>query len=75
MERINEVTELIAQGACTCRVCFNNEELERFIIDKIIQETRFINEYPYDHFCIYDTGGVLRVTINCLAPCEVEYIE
>lgn len=71
MEQIKAVTVLTAQGVSTYREgsivgC-------KFMINKIIKEARLINGDPYDHFCIYDTDGVLRVTINCLAPCEVEY--
>jgi hypothetical protein len=73
MGRIKAVTVLTAQGVNTYRKgsIIGGE----FKINKIIKEERIINGDPYDHFCIYDTGGMLRVTINCLAPCEVEYFE
>ncbi len=73
MERIKAVTILTAQGVNTYRVDFKTIGTERYTVDKITKEARHINGDPYDHYCIYDTEGELRTTINCLAPCEVEY--
>ena len=72
MERIKAVTILTAQGVNTYRVDLKTIGTERYIVDKITKEARRINGDPYDHFCIYDTEGELRATINSLATLEVE---
>ena len=73
MERIKAVTIVTAQGVNWYRVDSKTTGSDGFRVGRITKEARLINGDPYDHFCIYDPEGDLKATVNCLAPCEVEY--
>lgn len=68
---MKKVTIITAQGVKSYEV---GEHLRNGIIDVIKSSSLYFNGDPFDHYCGYDASGKMLFSINCLVPCEVEYV-
>lgn len=68
IREINVVTQVGVKSYKVGDLCGGIEIVE---ISKDI--LRFAGD-PYDHYCGFDNKGNLLFSINCMAPCEIEYI-
>ena len=59
-----------AIGAKTYTV---GDSLQGGVVDVIKISDIFYQGDPYDHVCGFDSNGKLLFSVNCLAPCDIEY--
>jgi hypothetical protein len=68
---IKDLNIITAQGAKSYYVgqSVNNE-----IVDKIEEGMLYFTGDPFSHYIGYNKDGKMLFSVNCLAPCEIEYL-
>lgn len=68
---IRQVTLVTTQGTKTYRV---GDNVNGRIVNAINVVSLYFTGDPYDHYAGYDKDGEMLFSVNCLCPCEVEYL-
>ena len=67
---IEQVTIVTAQGVKGYAV---GQKVGLGIVDEIKIDQIRANGDPYQHYCGFDEKGKMLFSVNCLAPCDIEY--
>lgn len=68
---IRQLTLVTTQGVKTYAV---GEHVNGRKINAITVASLYFTGDPFDHYCGYDKDGEMLFSVNCLCPCEVEYL-
>jgi hypothetical protein len=69
--QIQSITAITPQGSRT--YCINDTLNGHRIVSIRIVSLSFTGD-PYDHYAGYSKSGDMLFSINCLIPCNIEYI-
>jgi hypothetical protein len=68
---IRQITVVTNQGAHSYWL---GMEIDRVPIHEIRKSELLFTGDPYDHYIGYSKTGQMLFSINCLCPCDVQYI-
>lgn len=68
---IRELTIVTSQGVKIHRLGGSVNDHE--IVEIKISQLTFTGD-PFDHYCGYADDGSMLFSVNCLVPCEIEYL-
>ena len=68
---IKSLTIVTAQGVKTYEI---GQRLNCSTIIEIKKAFIYITGDPFNHYCGYDSKGKMLFSVNCLAPCDIEYL-
>jgi hypothetical protein len=67
---IKELTIVTAQGV---KMYYIGQEIQGRLLSAIEVRPLLFTGDPFDHYCGFDDKGEMLFSVNCLAPCVVEY--
>lgn len=68
---IKEINIITSMGAKSYRV---GQKINVSVVDNIKMDYIAFTGDKYSHYCGYDIDGKMLFSVNCLCPCEIEYL-